>query len=232
MCILILPVFAVNVFAGDLEDLTKKLYNYDINVQVSAVEELAKMGDEKAVEALLKFVFMKSEDWRVKIRAIRLLGNIPDTGVSDKLVTIFNDPFLNDECPAMKWNTAVALGHRHNKGTRAVDVLIDALNYDNLLIREAAIQSLGKIGDPISVPYLITALNDDRFAVKYNAVKALENIGSKEAAPLFAKDCRCRKRPFVKRRDTKGDKKYNPEIEKIDELWLYRGERARKVWHY
>lgn len=206
MCILIFPVFAANVFAGDLEDLTKKLYNYDINVQVSAVEELAKMGDEKAVEALLKFVFMKSEDWRVKIRAIRLLGNIPDTGVSDKLVTIFNDPFLNDECPAMKWNTAIALGHGHNKGTRAVDVLIDALNYNNLLIREAAIQSLGKIGDPISVPYLITALNDDRFAVKYNAVKALENIGSKEAVPFLQKIADAEKDPLLKEETQKAIK--------------------------
>jgi HEAT repeat protein len=206
MCILILPVFAVNVFAGDLEDLTKKLYDYDINVQVSAVEELAKMRDEKAVEALLKFVFMKNEDWKVKIRAIRLLGNIPDTGVSDKLVTIFNDPFLNDECPAMKWNTAVALGHRHNKGTRAVYALIDALNYDNLLIREAAIQSLGKIGDPISVPYLITALNDDKFAVKYNAVKALENIGSKEAVPFLQKIADAEKDPLLKEETQKAIK--------------------------
>ena len=199
MCILIiLPVFAVNVFADDLEDLTKKLYAYDINIQISAVEDLAKRGDPKAVEALLKFVFMKTEDWRVKVRAIRLLGDIPDKEVSDKLVTIFNDPFLNDECPAMKWNTAVALGHRHNKGTRAVDVLIDALNYNNLLIREAAIQSLGKIGDPLSVPYLITALNDDRFAVKYNAVKALENIGSKEAVPFLQKIADAEKDPLLK----------------------------------
>jgi HEAT repeat protein len=206
MCILILPVFAVNVFAGDLEDLTKKLYAYDINIQVSAVEELAKMGDEKAVETLLKFVFVKREDWRVKIKAIRLLGNIPDTRVSDKLVTIFTDPFLNGECPAMKWNTAVALGHRHNKGTRAVDALIDALNYDNLLIREAAIQSLGKIGDPLSVPYLITALNDDRFAVKYSAVKALENIGSKEALPFLQKIADAEKYPLLKEETQKAIK--------------------------
>jgi len=196
--ILILPLFAVRVFAWDLEDLTKNLYARDISVQISAVEKLAKWGDEKAVEALLKFVFMKSEDWRVKIRAIHLLGDIPDKGVSDKLVTIFNDPFLNYECPAMKWNTAVALGHGHNKGTRAVDALIDALNYNNLLIREAAIQSLGKIGDPLSVPYLITALNDESFAVKYNAVKALENIGSKEAVPFLQKIADAEKDPLLK----------------------------------
>jgi len=198
LCILILPVFAAKAFAGDLEDLTKNLYAYDINIQISAVEELAKRGDEKAVEALLKFVFVKTEDWKVKVRAIRLLGDIPDTEVSDKLVTVFNDPFLNYECPAMKWHTAVALGQRFNKGTRAVDALIDALGYNNLLIREAAIQSLGKIGDPLSVPYLIAALNDDRFAVKYNAVKALENIGSKEAVPFLQKIADTEKDPLLR----------------------------------
>jgi HEAT repeat protein len=209
LCILILPVFAVRVFAGDLEDLTKKLYAYDINIQISAVEELAKRGDEKAVEALLEFVFMKTENWKVKVRAIRLLGDIPDTEVSDKLVTVFNDPFLNYECPAMKWHTAVALGHRHNKGTRAVDALIDALDYNNLLIQEAAIQSLGKIGDPLSVPYLITALNDDRFAVKYNAVKALENIGSKEAVPFLQKIADTEKDPLLKEETQKAIKNIN-----------------------
>ncbi len=205
-CILILLASAANVFAGDLEDLTKNLYARDINIQISAVEELAKRGDEKAVEALLKFVFMKTENWKVKVRAIRLLGDIPDTDVSDKLVTVFNDPFLNYECPAMKWNTAVALGHRHNKGTRAVDALIDALSYNNLLIREAAIQSLGKIGDPLSVPYLITALNDDSFAVKYNAVKALENIGSKEAVPFLQKIADAEKDPLLKEETQKAIK--------------------------
>jgi HEAT repeat protein len=198
MFILMLPLVAAKVFAGDLEDLTKNLYAHDINIQISAVETLAKRGDEKAVEALFEFVFMKTENWKVKIRAIRLLGDIPDTHVSDKLVTIFNDPFLNYECPAMKWNTVVALGHGHNKGTRAVDALIDALSYNNLLIREAAVQSLGKIGDPLSVPYLITALKDESFAMKYNAVKALENMGSKEAIPFLQKIADAEKDPLLK----------------------------------
>ena len=49
---------------------------------------------------------------KVKIRAIRLLGDIPDKRISDKLVTVFNNPFLNEECPAIKWNIAHALGKK------------------------------------------------------------------------------------------------------------------------
>jgi HEAT repeat protein len=186
------------VSAGDFEDLIQNLNSRDTAAQISAVRELAQKRDEKSVEALLTFVFTKAEDWKVKVRAIRLLGEIPSIDVSDKLVTVFNDPFLNDECPAMKWNTAVALGQRFNKGTRAVTTLIEALTYKNLLIQEAAIQSLGKIGDPAAVPYLITALDDSRFAIKYNAIKALENIGSKEAIPFLKKVAEEEKDAFLK----------------------------------
>jgi len=184
-CILAFLAGPATVSADNFEDLVQKLNSSDRDSQISAVQELAKRRDEKAVEALLTFIFTKAEDWRVKIRAIGLLGEIPSIDVSDRLVTVFNDPFLNDECPAMKWHTAVALGQRFNKGTRAVGTLIEAISYNNLLIQEAAIQSLGKIGDPAAVPYLVAALDDSRFAIKYNAVKALESIGSKEALPFL-----------------------------------------------
>jgi HEAT repeat protein len=188
----------VAVSAGDFEDLIVRLNSHDTAAQISAVQELAKRRDEKAVEALMTFVFTKAEDWKVKVRAIRLLGEIPSIDVSDKLVTVFNDPFLNDECPAMKWHTAVALGQRFNKGTRAVSTLIEALSYKNLLIQEAAVQSLGKIGDPDAVPYLVAALDDSRFAIKYNAIKALENIGSKEAIPFLQKSAEEEKDAFLR----------------------------------
>jgi len=188
----------VTVSAGDFEDLIVNLTSHNTAAQISAVQELAKRRDEKAVEALMAFVFTKAEDWKVKVRAIRLLGEIPSIDVSDKLVTVFNDPFLNDECPAMKWHTAVALGQRFNKGTRAVGTLIEALSYKNLLIQEAAVQSLGKIGDPDAVPYLVTALDDSRFAMRYSAIKALENIGSKEAIPFLQKSAEEEKDAFLR----------------------------------
>ncbi len=49
------------VSAGDFEDLIQKLNSRDTAAQISAVQELAKRRDEKAVEALLTFVFTKTE---------------------------------------------------------------------------------------------------------------------------------------------------------------------------
>jgi HEAT repeat protein len=171
--------------ADEIDDLKNKLRSKDEQTQLSAVEALSGIKKNRAIEALLDFVNIKIENWHVKIRAIRILGDIPDPMVSDRLVTIFNNPFLNEECPAMKWHTAIALGKDFNKGTRAVDSLIDALNYNNLLVREGIIQSLGKIGDTNAVPFLIPALTDKSFAIRISAIKALENIGDPQAIPYL-----------------------------------------------
>jgi HEAT repeat protein len=184
--------------AGDIDHLVENLQSSDRQTRLLAVEELGRIGDGKAVDALLNLVITKAEDWRIRIRAVRLLGEIADPRVSEVLVRVFNDPFLNEECPAMKWNTAIALGKDFNKGSRAVDSLIDALNYNNLLVREAAIQSLGKIGDSRAVPFLIPALNDKSFAIKFGTIKALGNIGDPQAIPFLKQIAKNDNDPYIK----------------------------------
>lgn len=167
--------------AGDIEEVIANLQNSNLQTRLLAVEELGKVKDVKAVDALLELVVVKGEDWRIKIKAIRLLAEIENPKAKELLVSIFNNPFLNEECPAIKWNTAIALGKNFNKGSRAVVSLIDALYQNNLLVREAAIQSLGKIGDPRAVPFLIQSLNDRSFAIKFSTIKALGDIGDSRA---------------------------------------------------
>ncbi len=196
--LLLLIIPAGMSVAATVDELITNLHSHDLLVQLSAVEELGRMKDSKAVDALLNFIFIKAENWRVKIKAIRLLGEIPEQIITDKLVTFFNDPFLNNECPAMKWNTAIALGKHFNKGSKAVDSLIEALNHNNLLIKEAVIQSLGKIGDPRAVPFLIPSLHDKNFAVKFSAIKALENIGNKQAIAFIKQIADTDNDPYIK----------------------------------
>lgn len=175
----------VHCLANDFQEVVKALESKDRQTRLIAIKELSRIKDKEAIDLLLKIAFDKREDWRIKIVAIRLLGEIDDLYITDKLVTIFNNPFLNEECPAIKWNTAIALGKEFNRGTRAVDSLIEALNQDNLLIKEAAIQSLGRIGDPKAVPYIIPYLEDKNFAIRFSAIKALENIGDSRAIPFL-----------------------------------------------
>ena len=199
------------VIADNIDDLIINLRNSDRQTRLLAVEELGRISDERAVDALLNFVVIKAEDWRIKIRAIGLLGEIADPRVSEVLVKIFNDPFINEECPAIKWNTAIALGKNFNKGSRAVDSLIDALNHNNLLIREAAIQSLGIIGDSRAVPFLIPALNDKSFAIKFSAIKALGNIGDPQAIPFLKQILDNDSDPYIKREALSALKNFSSE---------------------
>ncbi len=179
--IIFLLVVGEKAIAGDIEELIANLQSSNLQTRLLAVEELGRVKDDRAVDTFLEIVIVKGEDWRIKIKVIRLLAEIENPKAEELLVRIFNDPFLNEECPAIKWNTAIALGKDFNKGSRAVDSLIDALNQDNLLVREAAIQSLGKIGDPRAVPFLIQALNDKSFAIKFSTIKALGDIGDPRA---------------------------------------------------
>lgn len=196
--IIFLIVTGEVAIASSIDDLVANLHNNDQQTQLLAVEELGKIKDDRAVDALLQLVVNRGEDWRIKIKAIRLLGDIPDSRVLERLVKIFNDPFLNEECPAIQWNAAIALGKKFNKGSRAVDSLIDAINHYNLLVREAVIQSLGRIGDSRAVPFLILALNNKRFAIKFSAIKALDNIGDPRAIPFLKKIADNDSDPYIK----------------------------------
>ena len=196
--IILLIIAGERAFASSIDDLVANLHSNDQQIQMLAVEELGKIKDDRAVDALLQLVVNRGEDWRIKIKAIRLLGDVPDSRVLERLVKIFNDPFLNEECPAIQWNTAIALGKKFNKGSRAVDSLIDAINHYNLLVREAVIQSLGRIGDSRAVPFLILALNNKRFAIKFSAIKALENIGDPQAIPFLKQIAENDSDPYVK----------------------------------
>ena len=192
--ILVIPLFMSYMILGadgtcatTTDELITRLHSHDERAQIAAVEGLEGIKDKKVVDELLHFLSIEAENWRVKIKVIGLLGEIDDSEVSDKLVTFFNNPYLNEVCPAMKRSTALALGKRFNKGTRAVDSLIGDLNSDDILVREAVIQSLGKIGDPMAVPFIIPALDDKKFAIRLSAVKALGDIGDPQAIPFLKK---------------------------------------------
>jgi HEAT repeat protein len=180
------------------DELIANLHSHDERVQMSAVKGLDGIRDKRVVNELLRFLSIEAENWRVKIKVIGLLGEIEDPEVSDKLVTFFNNPFLNEVCPAMKRSTALALGKRFNKGTRAVDSLIEDLNSDDILVREAVIQSLGRIGDSMAVPFIIRALDDKKFAIRLSAVKALGDIGDPQAIPFLKKVVDADHDPYIR----------------------------------
>ncbi len=184
--------------SADYNILIKDLQSKNFHDRLSAVNTIGNMRDEKTVDLLIDFLSNKNEDWEIQIMAIRILGERRDLRAVSILLEYFENVFLNYECPAIKWNTAIALGN-FKDDFRVFDALINNLSYDNLLVREAVIQSLGKIGSNGAVAYLLPILNEKSFALKYSTLLALGNIGDPQAIPNLKKFITHEKDPILKK---------------------------------
>jgi HEAT repeat protein len=171
----------VNIlYADDTSKIKKELNSDDWQVRIAAVEKLSNRTDEEALNLLLTVAGTQTEYWPVQIKAILLLGETMDSRVKKFLLAIFNNKTFNWECPAVRSYSAIALGNF--KGDPfVVESLIKSLNDSEKLTRQAAIESLGKIGAPEAVPHIINSLNEPSFAIKRSSIEALEAIGDPQA---------------------------------------------------
>ncbi|GEM_PF-480701 len=199
---------ACNAYSADFQILLKDLQNKEPQIRLAAVEAIGKIRDERSVDALIEFLKNKDEDWEIQIRAIRHLGESKNTKALHILLQFFENVFLNFDCPAIKWNTALALSNfRDNE--RVFEALLDNLYYDNLVVREAVIQSLGDIGNEKAVPHLIPILREKNFALKLSAIGALEKLGNPSVIPHLKKFIANEKDPILKREALKTIRRLN-----------------------
>ncbi|MFA5354782.1 MAG: HEAT repeat domain-containing protein [Thermodesulfovibrionales bacterium] len=177
----IMGILAVSpVSAQDFSSILKDLGSRDPQVVSAAVEKLGERGDDVAVMALIRVIEAPVEDWKIQIRAINLLAEIGNPLAVDILINVMNDPFLTNECPALKWNAVRALG-RFGDEKRVVSALIYRLDDRDLYVKEAVIQSMGESGNPELVPVIAPFLRDRSFAIRLSAVKALGRIDGPSA---------------------------------------------------
>jgi HEAT repeat protein len=187
ICLLFFGVMLIvmpgGVFAQDrLDKIRTELNNPDWQVRLAAVEKLGSLSDERALNILLDVAGTWTERWPVKIKAIQFLGEARYPKAVNLLLSIFNNSFLNWDCPSIKSYTATALGNF--KGNRDVFyTLLDGVSDPEILVREASIRSLGKIGNPKAVPYLLRLLGDPSSAIRLSVIEALEGIGDPGTIP-------------------------------------------------
>jgi HEAT repeat protein len=176
-----------NAWADDFERISKDLASDNWKTRFAAVQKLGTMRDDaRTVDMLMKVADDKVEYWPVKIEAIKILGEIGNPKSVDVILSVYNDTFLNNECPSIKSFAAAALGGFKSE-RRIVEALIEGINDPEVLTREAAIQSLGKLKDPRAVPPLINALNDRNYTVRLNAIISLGKIQDPQAIPHLRK---------------------------------------------
>jgi len=83
-----------------------------------------------------------------------------------------------------RWEAVFCLGLVHNAESLplVIDILLDALNADELLRKEAAL-TLGKMSDLAAVPALIVALGDPSPGVRCRVALSLKNLAGTSALP-------------------------------------------------
>jgi len=183
MLLLIFLVVNTNS-ADDIKAIESEFNNKDWGVRYSVLDKIKDISKKDSITFLIKVVSNRAEYWPIKIKAIQLLGKSHDPEALNTLLTIFNDPFLNWECPSIKSYTAYALGNFKNNH-KVFNSLINAVDDKEVLTREAVITSLGKIANPEAIPYLLNALNDKSIAVRLSALKSLEEIGDINTIPYI-----------------------------------------------
>lgn len=191
--ITVLLFFAATIIAS-----AKELYADELNIDnlITDIQEndwqnrLPLYGgaegikNDRLTDVLIGLVENKMLNWRYSIRAIQLLGESKKEKALSFLDRILSDPFLNHDCPAIKWNAVTALGN-FTKDQKAADILLNISKFeDNPVVREAIVKTMGRVGSSKVVPFLISILNDKSFTIRMSAIKALGKIGDGAAIPF------------------------------------------------
>lgn len=164
----------------DIDEILRKIHENPISV----IEELEIRGDDISVKMLMRIIENRHEDWEIKIKAIQSISKLKNPIAIDLLIKVLNDSFFTFDCPALKWHAAKALSNFHGY-LKIEKALINSLSDDITYVREASLESLGRLRSKEAINYIIPFLYDKSFALRISAVKALGMIGDKNTIPFL-----------------------------------------------
>ena len=171
----------------DVNGLIKALKHQDYLTRKEAARALKKVGDERAVDALIDSLRYKS--WHsdyiilsaVRENAAEALGQIGDSRAVPYLIESMEE----DPDEEVRLKSAWAMGEIGDP--ESVDALIVALEDPEWSVRKTAANALGMIGDHRAVPYLIKALDDYDWQVRKYAAVSLGKMRDERAIPILLK---------------------------------------------
>jgi HEAT repeat protein len=169
----------------DVEGLIRALKDQDYLTRKEAARALKKVGDERAVDALIEALRYKS--WHsdyiilsaVRENSAEALGKIGDLRAIPSLIQAMEE----DPDEEVRLKATWALGEIGDP--EAVDALIAALEDNSWSVRRTAANALGMIGDHRAVPYLINALEDNDWHVRKYAAVSLGKMRDEKAIPVL-----------------------------------------------
>jgi HEAT repeat protein len=144
----------------------------------SAARALSRIGDERAIEPLIRL--LADREYEVRKSAIYALGWIGDERAIGPLVNVMKD---QNESPTVRGVAAEAFANIGDKS--GVEPLIDALEDSSAEVRFWAAFALGQLGDPRALPKLERLVATDKeivlgwWSVSKEAAEAIEAIKSR-----------------------------------------------------
>lgn len=169
----------------DVEGLIRLLKSSDYLTRKEAARSLRKVGDARAVNALIDSLRYRS--WHsdyiilssVRENSAEALGAIGDSRAIPFLIEAMEE----DPDEEVRLKAAWALGEIGDP--EATEALINALHDSRWSVRRNAANALGVIGDHRAVPSLIEALGDRDWHVRKYAAVSLGKLKDERALPVL-----------------------------------------------
>jgi HEAT repeat protein len=186
---LIILATIISLFSGctpDIESLAGKHnirglikalnYKSDINIPVNAARALGEIGDEQAIEPLIKALDAKGYGSNTLANAAAAsLGKIGQAAVVPLM-----EEFKNEKYNWIPIKNALVF-----IGGPSVEPLTGLLNDSDSELRRRAVLALGEIGDTRATDPLISALNDTDENVRDQTFRALGNMKDIKAVEIL-----------------------------------------------
>ena len=160
--------------------LSEQLRDPGVTIRVRAAEILSHLLDPRSADAFVDA--MTDPELRdIATDTLRKLG-----AIRDRIEQILDELRQVEESELKEGARQEAVIQLHRIGRPAVEILLEYLEDDDWVVREAAADTLGKIGDVRAVEPLMTRLRSDQdTGVKEHAIKSLGLLGDPRPAELF-----------------------------------------------
>ncbi len=163
----------IHLLARCTEKLARLSADPDPNMSTSAVQALGKIGSPASTDTL----FDQLTNERVAEEAVQALARIGDPAIGPRMIEA-----LGSSVPSITGAIASVLWHFPTPESLAV--LIPQTRSPYTMVRRAAIESLGRMGDPSSAEALFAALDDAEEEVVVAALKSLRETRMEDKGML------------------------------------------------
>jgi HEAT repeat protein len=170
----------LGVIPTSIGPLSERLKDPDRAIRLRAAGILARLLDPRSADAFIDV--MADSDLRdLASETLRKLG-----AIRARVDQIMDDLRAVDESELKEGVRQESVIQLHQIGRPIVEILMEYLEDDDWVVREAAADTLGKIGDIRAVePLMIRLQSDKDTGVKEHALKSLGLIGDPRPVELF-----------------------------------------------